>query len=191
VILIDEESICSEVATMRLKYNEKISVQELINRIPQQTKNPILAKQSYHALCLENGFILEEYEPIQKYLFPSNEKQFLIAVPHGKECSELVHLSKKIIHNTRTMPSSSISGGVIASDRIRITSAFNSNEIPTSDETMSNNSDSNLPLLLRAAENDSSKSVTNSTSAPFNPADIIYMIMAVMFIFVIHNSSSN
>lgn len=189
VILINEENICYEVVTMKLKYNEKLSVQELINRIPRHAKNPILAKQSYYAICLKNAFILEKSEPIQKYLFPSNEKQCVIAVPSGKTCRELLKLAKHISHNTRTMPSSSISGAK-TSNRISITNTFNKNELPLpSEEEIKNGFDRNLPLLLRAAENDSSKSITNTTSTLINTTDIIYMIMALMFIIVTHNSS--
>jgi len=191
VILIDEKITCHEIINMLLKFNEEISVQELIHRIPQNAKNPTLAKQYYDGICLENGFVLDKSEAIQKYLLPSNEKQIVIAVPSVDTCSKLVELAKPIIFNARTISNCSVSAGdplliSMISSHMPNNAILQANQ---SNEEEENVSDRNLPLLLKATENDSSKSITNTPSSPIDVTDVIYMICALLFIFVTHNSS--
>jgi len=188
VILIDEEITCHEIVNMSLKFNEEISVQELIDIIPQHAKNPTLAKQYYDGICLENAFVLDKLEPIQKYLLPSNEKQIVIAVPSVDACSELVELAKPIIYNARTITSCSVSAGDTKLLSM-ISAHIPNNTLLLSNHEVESVSDRSLPLLLRATENDSSKSITNTPSTPIDVTDVIYMICALMFIFVTHNSS--
>lgn len=182
VILLNEEMSNCEIVNMSLRFNEQISVQELIDRIPHHAKNPSLAKQYYDAICLENAFVLDKGDPIQKYLMPSNEKQIIIAVPSVNTCKRLVKLAKPIIENARRIEKSTQKD---LRRSIHEIASVHGNELAN----LIDPDDQSLPLLLRAAENDSSKSFSNTPASPVNAIDVIYMILAVMFIFVTHNSS--
>lgn len=184
VILLNEEMSNCEIVNMSLRFNEQISVQELIDRIPHHAKNPSLAKQYYGAICLENAFVLDKEDPIQKYLMPSNEKQIIIAVPSVSTCKRLVKLAKPIIENARRIEKSTKKD---LRRSIHEIASVHGNDPEL--ENLIDADDQSLPLLLRAAENDSSKSFSNTPASPVNAVDVVYMILAVMFIFVTHNSS--
>jgi len=203
VILIDPETSRNEILPFEFNIRDKIPVKELMNKISQFAIDPILKNKKYKCLCLDNTFLLECHEPLQSYFLPSKQNQFAIAVPVGKTAKSIVELAMPIMHKTRR---ESITKGSGSSGQSQSQSGPTS---PSLRESLNlskggkNDKNAMLPKLLHAAQCDSMQS-TNTTTSTSNAATItkkgppteicipnfVYMIMALLFIYVMHGSSN-
>merc|ERR1712084_66600 len=166
VILLDEETCHNESLSFEFNSTDKITVDNIIQMIPLYAKDSALGKQSYQSLCLENSLILEKFEPLQCYFLPSDESQFLIAIPATSTTNQIVKLAQPIIQEVRSIP-------VIPVNRMK--------------KMEKKNRDSKMsppPLLQK----DSIKSLdvedSYCTTAPNTTiciADVIYVIMIMIF----------
>jgi len=182
VMLIDEDTNRNEILPFEFNMRDKILVKELMKKIPQFATDPVLKNKSYRCLCLDNSFTLEYHEPLQSYFLPSKENQFAIAVPVGKACKSIAELAMPIIYKTRR-----------ESITMRPTESFRE-----SLNLLKGKKDKNtmLPKLLQVAQCDSMQSANSNDNGSKVPPteihipEIVYMIMAVMFIYVMHGSSN-
>merc|ERR1712151_967125 len=200
VILIDPETSRNEILPFEFNLRDKIPVKELMKKISQFAIDPILKNKKYKCLCLDNTFLLECHEPLQSYFLPSKQNQFAIAAPVGKTAKSIVELAMPIMHKTRR---ESITKGSGQSQSQSGPTSPSLRESLNLSKVEKNDKNAMLPKLLHAAQCDSMQS-TNTTTSTSNAATItkkgppteicipnfVYMIMALLFIYVMHGSSN-
>jgi len=190
VILVDDEENNSnnhEILPFEFNIRDKISVKELMNKISQFANDPNLRNKNYRCLCLDNAFVLEMHEPLQSYFLPSKQNQFAIAVPVGKTCKQMSDLALPIMNKTRRQ---SLMGQPLSNNKLNSVISMGDSDLRRSSML--------VPRLLEAAQCDSMQSTISNNSSSNNKAppteicipDVVYMIMAILFIFVMHGSSN-
>ena len=151
---------------------DNISVKGLIDKITQYLRDPILRKKKFDCICLDNNFVLDDSELLQSYFLPSKGNQFAIAVPAGKTSVESVNLALPLIQNVKSNA---------VKKRKSVTLSSKGKKYYA------------LPELLQAAQCDSMQSTNtdgdNEESNEICIPDVVYMVLAIIFIYIMHGSS--
>ena len=174
-----------EALSFKFNSTDKTCVEDTLDMMPLCSKysnSKLLRKQqSYQSLCLENALMLENFEPLQCYFLPSNESQFLIAIPTGLDCTtQIVKSAQPIIQNLRSTPRHNITPVIKLKKNIKI------NMMGMSPPPLVQNDS------LKTLDVDDSYYVpAPTTTTPICTTDIIYMIMIMIFLFVTCLSSNN
>lgn len=160
LILVNEETNRNGILLVQVDSKNKSTAKELMEKISQHASDPILGKQRYSCICLDNALVLEDSKPLQNYFLPSVEKQFAIAVPTGKTSCRSVDLAMPVIQNARDVGTN--------------TTDFMKEQLMLSKEREQNNS----PLVIKCF------AAGDKAPRQIHIPHTVYMVMALIFIFV-------